>query len=72
MKSLSAWQAKFADMARTSRERGFRQALERGYHVWQLARHMKATEVAKNIERHFTTDLERYNFDKTHFACHAP
>lgn len=37
-KSLSAWQAKFADMARTSRER-FRQALERGYHVWQLARH---------------------------------
>lgn len=28
-------------------------------------RGMKATEVAKNIERHFTTDLERYNFDKT-------
>lgn len=28
-------------------------------------RGMKATEVSKNIERHFTTDLERYNFDKT-------
>ena len=28
-------------------------------------RGMKATEVAKNIERDFTTDLGRYNFDKT-------
>ena len=27
-------------------------------------RGMKATEVAKNIERDFTTDLGRYNFDK--------
>lgn len=28
-------------------------------------RGMKATEVAKNIERDFTADLDRYNFDKT-------
>ena len=28
-------------------------------------RGMKATEVAKNIERDFTTDLDRYNFDKS-------
>lgn len=28
-------------------------------------RGLKATEVAKNIERDFTTDLDRYNFDKS-------
>lgn len=32
------------------------------HHSW---RGMKATEVARNIERQYTTDLERYAFDKT-------
>ena len=32
------------------------------YNSW---RGMKATEVAKNIERQYTTDLNRYSFDKT-------
>ena len=32
------------------------------YNSW---RGMKASEVAKNIERNYTTDLNRYSFDKT-------
>lgn len=37
------------------------------HHSW---RGMKATEVARNIERQYTTDLERYAFDKT--LCRIP
>lgn len=32
-------------------------------------RGMKATDVAKNIEKNYTTDLNRYSFDKT--LCHS-
>lgn len=32
------------------------------YNSW---RGLKASEVAKNIEQHYTTDLSRYSFDKT-------
>lgn len=35
---------------------------EDGYNSW---RGLKATDVAKNIERSYTTDLDRYSFDKT-------
>ena len=38
------------------------------YDCW---RGLKAAEVAKFIERDFTTDLSRYAFDKT-YAPHAP
>lgn len=33
-----------------------------GYNSW---RGLKASDVAKNIERQYTTDLDRYRFDKT-------
>lgn len=64
-KLQSAWRVRFADTVRIFK-RGVLQHLKDSdsmlYDCW---RGLKAAEVAKFIERDFTTDLSRYAFDKT-------
>lgn len=53
-----------ADIQREVYEKHYKEA--NSYNSW---RGLKASEVAKYIERDFTADLSRYNFDKTLLLC---